>query len=250
MKRSNQLLLVSAALGAAILITNLSKRPPAARILPPAHPNDAQPLTEPAAVARTREWFEGMARRHARAAPPPPTPPTLPETYRAHPSCHPTLHAGFQGGSLNWGMSFKTRTADECCAACKAHAAVCVAGGGGRVYLNRTTFEGKVVRERCAETQSSNEEGTAQAKPCNVFVFCPTPLSEGGLCWSNDVWNHSYGECWLKNQPRPERPVAGAYGDYPDGYRKKHRTAPKSVQWMSGSLHPGPITVDGPHFHW
>ena len=60
----------------------------------------------------------------------------------------------------------------------------------------------------------------------------------------------SASRSWLKNQPHPERPEAGAYGDYPDGYRKKHRTAPKTVQWMSGSLHNGPITVDGPHFHW
>ena len=107
-----------------------------------------------------------------------------------------------------------------------------------------------MVEERCAGEMNSNEAGTHKAQPCNVFVYCPTPLSDGGLCWSNDVWNHTSGECWLKNQPNPARPVAGAYNAYPDGYRKKHRTAPEKVQWMSGSLHQGPISVDGPHWHW
>ena len=81
---------------------------------------------------------------------------------------------------------------------------------------------------------------------CNTWVYCSYPL-----CWSNDVWNHSYGECWLKNQPRPEKPEAGAYGAYPAGYRKKHRTTPELVQWMSGSLATTPtITIDGPKWHW
>ena len=33
----------------------------------------------------------------------------------AESSCQPTLHAGFNGGSLNWGMSFKVETAQQCC---------------------------------------------------------------------------------------------------------------------------------------
>ena len=41
--------------------------------------------------------------------------------------------------------------------------------------------------------------------------------------------NHTYGECWLKNQADPSRPEAGAYGAYPAAYRKKHRTAPEKV---------------------
>ena len=91
---------------------------------------------------------------------------------------------------------------------------------------------------------------THKAQPCNVFVFCPTPEAEGALCWSNDVWNHSYGECWLKNQRDPSRPWAGAYMGYPDGYRKKHKTTPELVQWMSGSLTSATIKIDGPHWHW
>ena len=188
-------------------------------------------------------------------SPPPPPPlassPPPRDSYHADPSCHPTQHAGFNGGSLNWGMSFKVYTAQECCDACKAHARICVPGSGGTVYFRRITWEGKAVDERCAGSMNSNEHGSAKAQPCNVFTYCPTPLAAGGLCWSNDVWNHTYGECWLKHQPRPERPEAGAYGAYPDGYRRKHRTAPELVQWMSGSLATTPtITVDGPKWHW
>ena len=58
-------------------------------------------------------------------------------------------------------------------------------------------------------------------------------------------------QCWLKNQPKPERPWAGAYGPYPAGYRIKHKTTPPSVQWMSGSLTSAAVVeVDGPHWHW
>lgn len=190
----------------------------------------------------------------SRRPPPPPaaTPisvlPPNPAMY-ADASCHPMAHAGYSGGSLNWGLSFKVASAQECCTACRAHAATCIPGAGAVAYLNRT-WHGRVVQEHCAKEMSSNELGTHAAQPCNVFVYCPTPLSEGGLCWSNDLWNHTSGECWLKHQPRPERPHAGAYGAYPSGYRKKHRTAPPLVQWMSGSLHTGPATVDGPHWHW
>ena len=166
-------------------------------------------------------------------------------------SCHATLHAGYAGGSLGWGMTFKVATAQECCEACKAHARVCAQGESskGQVYYRRT-WEGKTTEERCPSTMSSNELGTHQAERCNVFVFCPTPTSDGGLCWSNDVWNHTYGECWLKNQADPSRPWAGAYGSYPPLYRKKHRSTPPRVQWMSGSLTDKPVVVDGPHWHW
>ena len=58
------------------------------------------------------------------------------------------------------------------------------------------------------------------------------------------------GECWLKHQPDPSRPYAGAYNAYPAKYRQKHRTTPEYVQWMSGVLSAKPPVVDGPHWHW
>ena len=109
-------------------------------------------------------------------------------------SCNPTLHLGVGGGSLGWGMSFKVATAQECCDACRSHAQTCASHNAtGKIYYERS-WSGKTISERCPSSMSSNEDGTHPAKPCNVFVFCPTPLAQGGLCWSNDVWNHTYGE--------------------------------------------------------
>ena len=108
-------------------------------------------------------------------------------------SCNPTLHAGYAGGSLGWGMTFKVATAQECCEACQAHARTCAQPDSkGKLYYKRK-WQGVLVDERCPSTMSSNELGTHAAQACNVFTFCPTPISEGGLCWSNDVWNHTYG---------------------------------------------------------
>jgi len=169
---------------------------------------------------------------------------------RANATCNAKLHAGYGGGAFTWGMSYHVSSAQECCDACLSHASTCTEEGSvGKVYYHRK-WEGNVTAERCPSHMSSNEGGTHKAQPCNIWVFCPTLPSDGGLCWSNDVWNHSYGECWLKNQPTPERPWAGAAGAYPDGYKKKHRTTPPLVQWMSGSLTSATVQIDGPHWHW
>ena len=125
--------------------------------------------------------------------------------------------------------------------------ATCGPTAEGSVFTKRR-FDGKETEERCTKSMGSNEGDKAQLGKCNVWVFCPTPLAEGGLCWSNDVWNHTYGECWLKHQLNPARPNAGAYGAYPAPYRKKHRTTPPEVQWMSGALSTRPVVVNGPHW--
>ena len=84
------------------------------------------------------------------------------------PVCNPTLHAGYAGGSLGWGMTFKVATAKECCEACQAHARVCASGkeSHGKAYYQRS-WEGKVTEEKCAATMSSNEDGTHAAQGCN-----------------------------------------------------------------------------------
>ena len=147
-------------------------------------------------------------------------------------------------------MSFKVESAAACCEACRAHARTCGPKAEGVVFTRRT-FKGSTTEEKCSKSMGSNEGDKAQLGKCNTWVFCPTPEAEGGLCWSNDVWNHTYGECWLKHQPKPERPYAGAYLDYPVRYRQKHHTAPPMVQWMSGVLvERGPVVIDGPHWHW
>ncbi|KOO53693.1 hypothetical protein Ctob_016395 [Chrysochromulina tobinii] len=132
----------------------------------------------------------------------------VPWTTLANASCNAKLHAGYGGGAFTWGMTFKVSSAQECCDACTAHARTCVDQiSVGQPYYERR-WQGNTTVERCPSHMSSNEEGTHKAAPCNIWVFCPTLLEDGGLCWSNDVWNHSYGECWLKNQPKPERPWA------------------------------------------
>jgi hypothetical protein len=222
----------------------------------PPQPQRSSTLSSPtvatmAAVAGFDNSFMKLRRQETLL--PPPSPAVPGPTYRAPDYCHPMLHAGYAGGSLSWGMTFKVESAAECCEACRAHAKVCRnSNASGSVYYTRI-FSGSSEDMRCAATMSSNEDGTHKALPCNVWVYCPTPVSEGGLCWSNDVWNHTTGECWLKNQPNPARPWAGAYGEYPEQYRRKHRSAPQEVQWMSGSLTAvpsDPIKVDGPHWHW
>ncbi len=158
--------------------------------------------------------------------------------------CHATPAAGFGGEAFTWGMTYKVASARECCDACRAHAKACGPGEEGKTYYRRK-FEGAEVEEKCGKILHSKDAGR-----CNTWVYCPTAIRHGGLCWSNDVWNHTHGECWLKVQADPSRPNAGAYGDYPAAYRKKHHTAPARVQWMSGVLTEKPVTVDGPHWHW
>ena len=159
--------------------------------------------------------------------------------------CHATPHAGFGGHAFTWGMTFKVETAAECCAACRAHASTCGPDARGKTFMTRK-FKGQATAEVCGAPINSD----SAASRCNTWVFCPTPESEGGLCWSNDIHNHTFGECWLKAQPDPSRPNAGAYQEYPAAYREKHHTAPERVQWMSGVLTDAEVVVDGPHWHW
>ena len=71
--------------------------------------------------------------------------------------CQPTLHAGFSGGALNWGPRFKVETAQECCDACRAHAAKCTDPAmAGQVYMTRR-WEQQQIDERCPATMTSNE---------------------------------------------------------------------------------------------
>ena len=73
--------------------------------------------------------------------------------------CQPTLHAGFSGGALNWGPRFKVETAQECCDACRAHAAKCTDPAmAGQVYMTRR-WEQQQIDERCPATMTSNEVG-------------------------------------------------------------------------------------------
>ena len=76
------------------------------------------------------------------------------------PECHTELHTDYGGAAVRWGLTHHKESAYDCCMACLDQA--------------------------------------KRAKPgqrkCNIWVYCP---SETG-CFSPDVYNHKYRECWLK----------------------------------------------------
>jgi hypothetical protein len=69
-------------------------------------------------------------------------------------------------------------------------------------------------------------------------VWCPE-----AVCWSPDIHNHTFGECWaklrvdregrwLENEP----PVVNHQGRFSDDFRLIHRTAPLFVPWTAGFI--------------
>ncbi len=112
------------------------------------------------------------------------------------------------GGNVARGALFgmdpkaKAASAAECCERCRAHAA----------------------------------DPAHAAQPCNSWAFCPLPI-----CWGLDTgWNHTFGECWLKWQVRPEAPLYGQRGKYTDEYRRRHARVrggpPTHVPWTGGVI--------------
>jgi hypothetical protein len=96
---------------------------------------------------------------------------------KADATCNPTPHAGFQGGSLNWGMGFKLNTAQECCDACKAHAKICVQGAAGKAFHTRMV-DGKPQESHCAGEMNSNEQGTAKVGDAKYRAASMQPHSD------------------------------------------------------------------------
>ncbi|KAK3264525.1 hypothetical protein CYMTET_26742 [Cymbomonas tetramitiformis] len=186
--------------------------------------------------------------------------------------CHGEAHAGYEGHAFTWGMSFKTASAAECCAACKAHQKIC-GDQDDPSPVSKTFFHASSM---AGSTNCGGGTGPPAYQSCNVFIFCPEPL-----CWANDVHNHTFGECWLKFQDDPARPKSPSRGRYPPHVRNEHRTvcpphpslfpspspkaqqrsthtprsvtagamtqamtygrAPEMVQWMSGAIVPSEL---------
>lgn len=115
--------------------------------------------------------------------------------YEFNYTCNPIPHAGFSGDpTFTWGLVFKTESEQDCCGACQAHRRMCGPGGAGKVYVTRQ-FRGNAVAARCGTNEHT----------CNTWVFCPVREETGGRCWSNDKWNHTFGE-WhviLRLDPTP-----------------------------------------------
>lgn len=136
--------------------------------------------------------------------------PALPATVNTHtptlmnPMCgyEPAAALGDDGRVLTWGRSHKTASASECC-------------------------------ERCMEQAAQKTANGHEDKACNIFVWCPHPTR----CWANDIWNHTFGECWLKRQRDPLRtPKYNARGNYAAEHRRQHSTMPPAVHWVSGVI--------------
>jgi hypothetical protein len=110
-------------------------------------------------------------------------------------SCGAEVNLDLDGFAVSWGLDFKTKTAAECCEACRAH--------------------------------KRRDDG----KQCNSWVWCPEEK-----CWSPDIWDHKYQECWLKVQDDPRRPTINHKGAFPAAFRQEHKTAPEKTPWMAGVL--------------
>lgn len=132
------------------------------------------------------------------------------------PECHAELHTDYGGAAVRWGLTHHKESAYDCCMACLDHA--------------------------------------RRAKPgqrkCNIWVYCP---SETG-CFSPDVYNHKYRECWLKYVSllmksnshlavevqlivivlQSETPQSNFKDRYSEAYRDAHPRAPLVVPWVSG----------------
>ena len=125
------------------------------------------------------------------------------------PRCGEEPHSDVGGHAVVFGINHRTESAQACCDKCVEHAAA------------------------------------HPSKPCNSWSYCGLPV-----CWGLDTgWNHTHGECWLKWQADPSKPLYGQRGEYTAEYREKHAgvrpgckrgdpwTCPPShVPWTGGVL--------------
>lgn len=118
------------------------------------------------------------------------------------PVCGEEPHSDTGGAAVVFGINHRATSAQDCCDRCQAHAA-----------------------------KPKNKK-----RPCNSWVFCPLPV-----CWGLDTgWNHTFGECWLKYQDNPAKPLYGQRGSYSPEYRRRHRHVrtgpPTHVPWTGGVI--------------
>eukprot|EP00316_Scyphosphaera_apsteinii_P013800 CAMPEP_0119304208 /NCGR_PEP_ID=MMETSP1333-20130426/5493_1 /TAXON_ID=418940 /ORGANISM="Scyphosphaera apsteinii, Strain RCC1455" /LENGTH=222 /DNA_ID=CAMNT_0007307059 /DNA_START=122 /DNA_END=790 /DNA_ORIENTATION=+ len=149
-------------------------------------------------------------------------------------SCHAKDAYDLSGDAAYvWGLAFHVENAAACCSACAAHASTCSKKKSrGKIFWERP-------RQRCSGKRNA----------CNAFVFCAgTPSQQGAedRCFSYDIHNHTRGECWLKHESEPTRPIA-AGPVLPDAMRFAPRRdwpwavsqkvwpwpVPKRISWQS-----------------
>uniref|UniRef100_A0A7N0V5Z4 Uncharacterized protein n=1 Tax=Kalanchoe fedtschenkoi TaxID=63787 RepID=A0A7N0V5Z4_KALFE len=111
------------------------------------------------------------------------------------PECRTEIHTDYGGMAVRWGLTHHKDSAADCCEACLDQA----------------------------------KNAKPDAMRCNIWVYCP---SETG-CYSPDIYEHKYQECWLKFA---ETPRVSFKGQYSESYREAHPTAPLIVPWVSGVI--------------
>jgi hypothetical protein len=88
-------------------------------------------------------------------------------------------------------------------------------GGKGRTFG---------VSFRASSAQDCCDKCKAHKKGCNSWTFCGYPV-----CFGLDTgWNHSYGECWLRELADASQPTFGQRGKYSMRYRTRMLRTRKS----------------------
>jgi len=169
------------------------------------------------------------------------------------PTCHGEAHRGYAGdGAVVWGLNFKLPSAAECCAACKAHAAVC----------SSPDSQGKSWWPSKPDMRCPRHHNPVRV--CQIWTWCPEER-----CFAFDIHVHTFGECWLKFQDvDPTRPKDPHFGhtSYPEAMRRAPRKLwpwavkeeiwpgemPQRVPWTSGVIAPaGTVIVSSePNDRW
>ena len=103
-------------------------------------------------------------------------------------------------------------------------------GGKGRTF--GVSFRAKSAQDCCDKCKSWTRQGG-----CNSWTFCGSPV-----CFGLDTgWNHTFGECWLRQLDDPAKPTFGQRGKYAMRYRMKMLRTRKTCTSIDtpGGLSPG-----------
>ena len=93
------------------------------------------------------------------------------------------------------------------------------------------------VSHRAKSAQDCCDKCKAHSKGCNSWTFCGSPV-----CFGLDTgWNHTFGECWLRELADPAKPTFGQRGKYAMRYRVKMLRTRKACESIEtpGGLSPG-----------
>jgi len=102
--------------------------------------------------------------------------------------------------------------------------------GKGRTF--GVSHRAKSAQECCDKCKAWTQRGG-----CNSWTFCGYPV-----CFGLDTgWNHTYGECWLRQLEDKTKPTFGQRGVYAMRYRRKMLRTRKACNDINtpGGMSPG-----------